>query len=51
MNESKLKLLNKVNLQLLDLSDKLIQVAETLDAIVASEFETANKNYIKPKND
>lgn len=48
MDKTNLKSLKDVGLDLLDLSTKLVQVAETLDAIVASELMAAKEEPKKP---
>lgn len=49
MDKTNLKSLKDVGLDLLDLSTKLVEVAETLDAIVASEVKAAKEEAKKPK--
>ncbi len=48
MDKTNLKSLKDVGLDLLDLSTKLVEVAETLDAIVASEMKAAKEEVKKP---
>ena len=43
MDKTNLKSLKDVDLDLLDLAGKLLEVAETLDAIVASELKSAKE--------